>query len=132
MKRSLPFIIIALVGLLAIGGGYFFYRFKMQPITPAATPVPAAVANTSAAGNPTTSAATDSSVAPTVPPLLAKRDDDTAKHIRGSATAPVTLEIYGDFQCPSCAHTAMVIKELEAQYGDRLREIFYEFPLAMH
>ena len=53
-------------------------------------------------------------------------------HARGAADAPVTLEIYGDFQCPSCAKTTALIDEIEQSYGSKLRVVFYEFPLKMH
>ncbi|MBA2401634.1 MAG: thioredoxin domain-containing protein, partial [Bradyrhizobium sp.] len=61
-----------------------------------------------------------------------QRTDSDSLHVRGSASAPATLEIYGDFQCPSCALTSAVIGTLEKDYGPRLRVIFREFPLAMH
>ena len=47
-------------------------------------------------------------------------------------TAPVTIEIYGDFQCPSCAITSQAIDDLQKQYAGKLRVVFHEFPLAMH
>ena len=53
-------------------------------------------------------------------------------HIRGHADAPVTLEEYGDFQCPPCGKLAGPIKELEKDYGNSLRVIFHNFPLIVH
>ena len=44
----------------------------------------------------------------------------------------MTLEIYGDFQCPSCAVTSQAIDDLQKQYAGKLRIVFHEFPLAMH
>ncbi len=44
----------------------------------------------------------------------------------------MTLEVYGDFQCPSCAKTTEIIADLEKSYGSKLRVVFHEFPLAMH
>ncbi|MDQ2918286.1 MAG: DsbA family protein [Verrucomicrobiota bacterium] len=55
-----------------------------------------------------------------------------APHVRGDAKARVTLEEFGDFQCPPCATVAMSLSRIEHDYGDKLRVIFRQFPLAMH
>src|SRR5215471_2918093 len=55
------------------------------------------------------------------------------RHVRGGSEPRVTLEEFGDFQCPPCAATTLnSIAPLEKEYGERLRVIFWEFPLAMH
>ena len=53
-------------------------------------------------------------------------------HVRGNANAPVTLEEFGDFQCPPCAMMAGFLKKTEEEYGARLRLIFHHFPLVNH
>ena len=53
-------------------------------------------------------------------------------HVRGKEEAPVTIEEFGDYQCPPCGGMAAELKKDEAEYGDRLRLIFHHFPLAMH
>lgn len=53
-------------------------------------------------------------------------------HIRGSAKARVTLEEFGDFQCPPCAILAATLLKVEHDYGARVRVIYREFPLGMH
>jgi protein-disulfide isomerase len=50
-------------------------------------------------------------------------------HIRGNPNAPVTLEEFGDFECPTCGTYAVELKKIEAEFGDRLRVIFREYPL---
>ncbi len=50
-------------------------------------------------------------------------------HIRGNANAPVTLEEFGDFECPSCGTYSVELKKIESEFGDRLRVIFREYPL---
>jgi diadenylate cyclase len=50
-------------------------------------------------------------------------------HVRGAATAPVTLVEYGDFECPYCGRMYPVVKELRKRAGDRLRVVFRHFPL---
>ena len=54
-------------------------------------------------------------------------------HIQGTATAPVTLVEYGDYQCPICGQAYSIVKELQTRLGERLRFVFRNFPLAtMH
>jgi len=50
-------------------------------------------------------------------------------HVRGEANAPVTLEEFGDFQCPPCGRLYPDLKKIEADYGPRLRVVFRNFPL---
>jgi protein-disulfide isomerase len=56
----------------------------------------------------------------------------TPPHVRGEMNAPVTLEEFGDFQCPPCAGFHPELKRVEAEYGSRLRVIFRHYPLAIH
>jgi protein-disulfide isomerase len=103
MKRYLPFVIIAAVALLTVAAGAMIYRAKLHPL-PGADAAPASVA---------------------------KIDEKTA-HVRGGPNAPVTLEEFGDFQCPSCSLASSIIRNLEHDYGPRLRVVFRQFPLTMH
>src|SRR5947209_2503045 len=55
------------------------------------------------------------------------------EHVRGEADAPVTLEEFADFQCPSCAMTTLQsIGPMEKNFGERLRVVFWHFPLPNH
>jgi protein-disulfide isomerase len=65
-------------------------------------------------------------------PTAAKDSGASALHVRGEANAPVTLEEFGDFQCPPCALMSPAIHEIEKEYGSKLRVIFRHFPLATH
>jgi protein-disulfide isomerase len=53
-------------------------------------------------------------------------------YIRSSTKASVTLEEFGDFECPPCGMLSPVLEQLEKDYGERLRVIFREFPMPMH
>ena len=53
-------------------------------------------------------------------------------HVRGSAGAPVTLEEFGDFECPPCGALFLVLQQVEADSGPNLRVVFHHKPLAMH
>jgi protein-disulfide isomerase len=69
--------------------------------------------------------------------LAASADDPkggpaSGLHVRGKAGAPVTIEEFGDFQCPPCSTMSAILAKLEEEYGTRLRVIFHHFPLAIH
>jgi len=63
---------------------------------------------------------------------LPGKGDAESVHIRGNPQAPVTLEEFGDFQCPPCGNIAVLIDELVKEYGPRLRIVFRNFPLPNH
>jgi protein-disulfide isomerase len=104
MKRYLPFVIVVAVAVLTAGAGAMLYRAKHRP---------------SGLGSSATTASPGTVGAEPM-------------HVRGDPDAPVTLEEFGDFQCPSCATASDDIHRLEQQYGRRLRVIFRHYPLAMH
>lgn len=108
MRRYLPFLIIVFVALVTGIAGAWLYHAKMRPNSSAATTGVGAVSKSD------------------------QGTESDSDHVRGSANAPATLEIYGDFQCPSCARTSAFVDDLQRDYGPRLRVIFREFPLAMH
>jgi protein-disulfide isomerase len=102
MKRDLPFIIVATVALIAVGSGAMLYRTKRAQLLPVSE-------NRSVSGK-----------------------SGESMHIRGNPDAPVTLEEFGDFQCPPCGSFAGFTEELLKQYDSRLRIVFRNFPLPGH
>ena len=50
----------------------------------------------------------------------------------GPAAAPVTLVMYGDYECPYTRHARTVIRAAQQRRDDRLRYVFRNFPLAKH
>jgi protein-disulfide isomerase len=52
--------------------------------------------------------------------------------VRGPANAKVTMEEYGDYQCPSCGVLFHELKKLEQEYGTQMRFVFRHFPLQGH
>jgi protein-disulfide isomerase len=103
MKRYLPFIIVLVVALATLGSGTILYRAKRQQVK-----------NIPEAESAPTGANLDSA------------------HIRGNPDAPVTLEEFGDFQCPPCGQFAAFVHELLKEYDSRLRVVFRNFPLPAH
>lgn len=112
MKRTLPFIIIIAVLLVAIGAGWYLTR----PNTPTTTMVA-----------PTSSQSpTNAQSRPT--PIVGVAGAEPA-HTLGSPTARVQLEEFGDFQCPPCAAFHPVLKQMHEEFGDRILITFRNYPL---
>ena len=103
MRRYLPISIVAAIGVLALGTGMMLYRAKQSP-------------------------------ALTIPKNLTGLEtaDTKSIHVRGAPNAQVTLEEFGDFQCPPCGKLAAPTKQLEEAYGSQLRVIFRQFPLPVN
>lgn len=102
MKRYLPFVIVVAVALAALGSGTMLYHAKRPQVKNMPD--------------------TQSVSAP----------GETSPHVRGNPGAPVTLEEFGDFQCPPCGQFAAFAEELLKEYDSRLRVVFRNFPLPGH
>lgn len=105
MKRFLPFAIIAAVLIFALAGTRWYLKHSTQtiPASPTASP----------------EASPPSSPVPGAEPA----------HVRGSNTAAVMLEEFGDFECAPCGQLYPILKLIESESGPRLRVVFREFPL---
>lgn len=66
---------------------------------------------------------------PALPVQTVSVDDDP---VRGPANAPVTIVEFTDFQCPSCAAMQPLLEEVIKSYGNKVRLVVRDFPLAMH
>src|SRR6476620_4165344 len=77
MKRYLPFIIVVGVALATFGSGAMLYHAK----------------------HPQLQAIPEDNAVPA-------NSGSESMHIRGNPNAPVTLEEFGDFQCPPCGSFA--------------------------
>ena len=101
MKRLLPFVIIVIVLVGAVAAGWVVLRSSRdQANKPTPTPSPGA------------------EVKGAEPP-----------HVQGNPNAAVTVEEFGDFQCPTCGSMDPEIKKIQAEFGDKMKLIFREFPL---
>ncbi len=54
---------------------------------------------------------------------------DAADPSVGPAEAPVTVRFYEDFECPACAASHPILKQVIATYQDRVRFVWKDFPL---
>ncbi len=119
MKRALPFVIIAGVLVAALLTAWYLTRPTEE--TRAARPGSSA------------SSVTGASPLPGASPLAGAANNlepgADPPHALGEATAPATLEEFGDFECPPCGLFHPVLKTMESEFGPRLRIIFREFPL---
>lgn len=113
MKRLAPFLIILAVLGVAVGAGVYFKNRATQPAPPS-SPTPAA-------------GSVPQSSSPQ--PVVANEPGAMPPHALGPENAPVTLEEFGDFQCPPCGLLHPELKKIEKAYGPRVRIIFREFPL---
>lgn len=50
-------------------------------------------------------------------------------HVRGSASNPVTIVVYADFQCPACATENTTMTQLWPNIRDKAHLIFRHFPI---
>lgn len=66
---------------------------------------------------------------PPQPVQAVSADDDPS---RGDVNAPVTIVEFTDFQCPSCAAMHSVFEEVLKPYGNSVRFVVRDFPLAQH
>lgn len=51
---------------------------------------------------------------------------------KGPESAPITIVEFSDFQCPYCARLAPTVEQVLANYGDKVRLVFRQFPLNFH
>jgi protein-disulfide isomerase len=102
MKRYLPFVIVVGVAMVTLGSGTMLYRAKRPQVKNIPENQTVAVKG------------------------------EAAAHVRGNPDAPVTLEEFGDFQCPPCGQFAGFVEELLKEYDSRLRIVFRNFPLPGH
>jgi len=49
-------------------------------------------------------------------------------HFQGAKSAPVTLVMYGAYECPHCVEGNLIVKEIQQRMGERLRFVFRHFP----
>lgn len=109
MKKTLPVIIILTVLGVALGAGWYLKRSAENPGASSTQPQTAPVAAK-------------------VNPVTAEPGADPP-HSFGPADAPITIEEFGDFECPPCAMLQPILKGIKTEYGPRVRVIFREFPL---
>lgn len=112
-SSATPLIIIGLVLIIALGGGFLLYRSSNDPVKPTRTPTPAGSKTPDSAAQRYANAPQGAE-----PP-----------HMLGSPTSTVTVEEFADFQCPQCAAKFPMAKEIISTYGNRIKFVYRNFPL---
>ncbi|MBZ5639875.1 MAG: thioredoxin domain-containing protein [Acidobacteriia bacterium] len=51
---------------------------------------------------------------------------------KGPEKAPVTLVEFSDFQCPYCKRAEPTVEQILADYGDKIRFAYRDYPLSFH
>lgn len=110
MKRNLPLILIAAVLLGSCVVAFFLYRSKQAALSAPFKATPSPV---------TTPSALPSAVAETTPSVP----------LASPTGVSVTVEEFGDYQCPPCGKLHPELKRIEAEYGARIEFVFRNLPL---
>jgi protein-disulfide isomerase len=55
-----------------------------------------------------------------------------ASPVRGSRDALVTIVEFADYECPFCIRVEPTLRELETEFGDKLRIVYKDLPLSFH
>jgi protein-disulfide isomerase len=103
MKRYLPFLIVGVVAAASICGGAILYQAKRPHLL-------------------------------TIPQdkAVPGKPDTEKVHIRGEPDAPVTIEEFGDFECPPCGLISPVLDKLVNEFKPSVRLVFRNLPLSGH
>jgi protein-disulfide isomerase len=109
MKRYLPLLLIAAIAVAGIAGASVLLRSKQTSTT----------APLFTGQNVLIKATPTPNTTGTAPRTL--------------ANVSVTVEEFGDYQCPPCGMLHPEMKKIQAEYGPRVRFVFHNFPLTkMH
>tara|TARA_A100001015_G_C14881379_1_gene668594 strand:+ start:220 stop:906 length:687 start_codon:yes stop_codon:yes gene_type:complete len=71
---------------------------------------------------------------PSKPPSASKEFNIPINNsiVIGNKNAKVTITKWSDFQCPYCASSASLVKEIRDRYPNDVKIVFKNFPLAFH
>lgn len=114
------------LALVFFFAGFFVRGWVDQQLAPAGPPV---AAQKAPVPSPPAAVAT---AAPTVAPAAPLNVSyDSSDPARGPEKAPVTIVEFSDFQCPFCKrYVDETLPLILATYGDRVRYVFRDFPVA--
>lgn len=63
---------------------------------------------------------------------ISQQIDISQSPFSGEESAPVTIAVYDDFECPYCAKTVPLLKQVLNKYPGRVKLVFKNFPLSSH
>jgi protein-disulfide isomerase len=115
-SSNLPLLIIGAVLLAAIVGGWWFYSSSTAPSKPT-------TANKAASKSP-------ASPTPDMTQIYLNAPAGAQPaNMLGSPNATVTVEVFADYQCPTCAVVHPKMQEITKIYGNRIKFVYRSFPL---
>ncbi|MFQ5766965.1 MAG: DsbA family protein, partial [Acidobacteriota bacterium] len=122
----MPFALLA----AAVAGGFILGAWSSD------NPVGGEAARPAVAEKPSVAPAVPAPAAAAVPPAAAsitrvRLQTDGAPSV-GPADAPVTVVEFVDYQCPFCRRAHRTVKQVAEKYGDQVRLVFVQNPLAFH
>ncbi len=109
---NVPLVIIGLVLIVAVAGGFWFYNKSKTPVVKTSNTNSKPVANR-----------------PAQTPIVSSVLGAQPPNLLGSPNASVTVEEFADFQCGACASVHPKMKEIISTYGSRIKFIFRNYPL---
>ncbi|WP_443096568.1 DsbA family protein [Pyxidicoccus fallax] len=68
--------------------------------------------------------------APAEPPV--QKVDVGNAPVKGPKNAPITIVAFSDFECPFCSRVLPTLKQIEEQYGNKVKVAFQNQPLPFH
>jgi protein-disulfide isomerase len=104
MQKYRPFLIIAIVLVAAVAAGALLLRSNQNRDSFSAVPTPQ-----------------------TTPPTTPTTGTEQQRAL--PAGVVVTLEEFGDYQCPPCGELHPTLKKLKQEYGENLNFVFRNLPL---
>jgi protein-disulfide isomerase len=114
MKRYLPLVIIGGVLVVVIVGALILIRSKRTETAAPFAPQVAAIQTPAPSLTESPKSETPENKIPVIP-----------------ANVSVTVEEYGDYQCPPCGILHPEIKKIEHEYGPRINFVFRNLPLTV-
>jgi len=112
MKKYLPFAIIVIVLLAAVGGTFVLWKNRGG-----------------STANPGSTFATTPPPANTPGPGQTPNDTAGLTRPNVKVSSPLIIEEFGDYQCPPCGQLYPELKQIESEYGDQVKIVFRHFPL---
>ena len=112
MKKYLPFAIIVIVLVAAVGGSFVLWKNR-----------------DGSTANSDSTFATTPPVSNTPAPNQTPKDTAGLTRPNVKVSSPVIIEEFGDYQCPPCGQLYPELKQIEAEYGDQVKVVFRHFPL---
>ena len=112
MKKYLPFAIIIIVLVAAVGGSFVLWKNRGG-----------------STGNSGSTFATTPPVSNSPAPNQTPQDTAGLTRPKVKVSSPVVIEEFGDYQCPPCGQLYPELKQIESEYGDQVKIVFRHFPL---